>query len=259
MVGMAKIGTSQNGWVVYDETSHFVRTQVAGVGFWSATPDVAYILDDYTLWFHNTIEKLTLPVKVFPGYDDWSYNVRSVRGQTSGYSNHSSATARDLNATLHPRGVRGSFTASQRRLMAERQMRYKDPLTGISVIRLGEFYTISPVDGMHVEINASPAAVARVVAHLKALAAQAIKEAEDDMPSAEEVAKAVWTLDIIPNKSAPAGSKNANWTGRSMISDIEDTQDQHTDTLKAHTAALKELAAGQARIEAALLKLSSPK
>lgn len=161
-----RLGTSQNGWPVNDDTNRYVRTSVAGVGFWSANADVATVLDDFTSWYHRTIESITLPVRETPGYDDWSYAVRPVRGQTTGYSNHGSATARDLNATRHPRGVKGTHTAGERKLIAARIATYG------GVLRHGEFYS-GTIDGMHVEINDDAVAVAKVAARIRAAAAPA--------------------------------------------------------------------------------------
>lgn len=47
-----------------------------------------------------------------------------------------------------------------------------------------------------------------------------------------DIAEAVLTLDTIPNQNAPKGSKNPTWSLRSMVSDIEETQDRHTETLR---------------------------
>jgi len=150
---MAKIGVSQNGWPVYTTTAPFVRFVVEGRGFWAANADVAVVMKDFISWFHKNIENINLTVKESPGYDDWSYAVRPVRGQTSGYSNHGSATAIDINATRHPRGVHGTYSASKRALLKKKIDSYG------GVLRHGEFYT-STIDGMHVEINKNAAAVA---------------------------------------------------------------------------------------------------
>jgi hypothetical protein len=127
---------------------------------------------------------------VGPVYDDWGWAVRPIRGQTTGYSNHASGTAIDLNATTHPRGVHGTFStakvAAVRVILAE----LADPVTGRRVIRWGGDYTApSTIDTMHFEINANEAAVRRALATLSK---------EDDMQplsdaDAAKVAAAVWT------------------------------------------------------------------
>lgn len=99
--------------------------------------------------------------------DDWSWAVRNVRDSTTVVSNHASGTAMDLNATQHPRGVHNTFTAEQirrvRRILAD----LVDTVTGRCVVRWGEdFKTV--VDGMHFEIWASLAEIARVAARIRA-------------------------------------------------------------------------------------------
>lgn len=69
---------------------------------------------------------------------------------------------------------------------------------------------------------------------------------EDDMADLtdaqiREIAKAVLNLDIIPNQSAPKGSNNPTWSLKSMVSDIEHTQDGHTETLAEHGEALRRI------------------
>jgi len=152
-----------------------------------------------------------------------------VRGSDTQVSNHASATAIDLNALKHPRGVRNTFSKGQvaaiRRILASYD----------GVIRWGGDYSTT-VDDMHFEINASKARVRAVADDLR----EEMKLTEENI---RDIAAAVWSSDQIPNKSAPAGSKNPNWTPRSMISDIEDTQDKHTEILNDIKGLLKELVA----------------
>lgn len=194
---MAKIGTSQNGWPVYDTTAPFVRFTVEGRGFWAASADVATVLKDFITWYHKNIESINLKVKETPGYDDWSYAVRPVRGQTTGYSNHGSATAIDINATLHPRGVKNTFTKAQRDKIKAKIATYG------GVLRHGEFYT-STVDGMHVEINANAAAVAKMATKIrtppKAPVTPAKPVEEDDMQWNEQVKLTATDVAILGGK-----------------------------------------------------------
>jgi hypothetical protein len=196
---MTKLGTSQNGWPVYDDTSHFTRVKVAGVGFWAANDDVAVVLADFTQRFHDTIESITLPVSESPGYDDWSYNVRPVRGQTSGYSNHASSTAWDLNATRHPRGVHNTYSDLKRAGLRELVARYD------GVLRDGEFYQQGTIDGMHIEINAGPAAVKRVADRIRAHQEENDMELTDTVKLTEGQAKAMNLNVTDPAKRFKAG------------------------------------------------------
>jgi putative peptidoglycan binding protein/D-alanyl-D-alanine carboxypeptidase-like protein len=83
--------------------------------------------------------------------DDWGWSYRTNRNANN-LSCHASATAGDYNATRHPNGKRGTFTAAQaaeiRKIHAEVR----------SVVRWGGDFTGTP-DEMHHEICAGEAAV----------------------------------------------------------------------------------------------------
>lgn len=190
------LGTSQNGWPVYDDAhfkDHAVYTKVEGVGFWSANADVALVMDDFTQKYHDRIEHITLPVAEWPGYDDWSRALRPVRGQTTGYSNHGSCTARDLNSTRHPRGVHGTYTDLKRKGLRELVNDSLYLVDGASVLRDGEFYQTGTIDGMHVEANKGPAAFKIVADRIRAKAHE-----EDDMKLTDEI-------DLGPTSAAAYG------------------------------------------------------
>jgi D-alanyl-D-alanine carboxypeptidase-like protein len=88
--------------------------------------------------------------------DDWGWADRPIVGSNQ-TSNHASATAIDLNATRHPLGVAGTFSAAQvdaiHAILAE---------VG-HVVRWGGDYT-GRKDEMHFEINANHQRVAEVAA-----------------------------------------------------------------------------------------------
>jgi hypothetical protein len=219
-----KLGTSQNGWPVYDDTENFTRVKVEGVGFWAANDDVALVLADFTQRYHDTIEKITLPVSEDPGYDDWSYAVRPVRGQTEGYSNHASASAWDLNSTRHPRGVKNTYSASQRAKLKKLVERDEYQVGGESVLRDGEFYGPgATIDGMHIEINASAKSVAKAADQIR----KAREEAEDSMAgmTKKDVTDAVIDAlksEIIPNTShADENGVKTNLGNMSVVRALE--------------------------------------
>lgn len=138
---------SQNGWPAKANTDTFTRFQAGGRGWWAANDDVAVIFTDLIEWFDANIERVVQPGEEF---DDWSYNNRLVRGSTSTVSNHGSATAIDINATQHPRGVSNTFKAADRNAIRAKLREYKD------VVRWGgDYKTVR--DDMHFEINASKA------------------------------------------------------------------------------------------------------
>lgn len=85
--------------------------------------------------------------------DDWSFAVRNIRGSSTTLSNHASGSAIDLNATQHPLGTRGNYTAGQLREI-RKILAFCD-----NVVRAGVFYTARP-DPMHFEINANAVRVA---------------------------------------------------------------------------------------------------
>lgn len=149
---------SQNGWpVIFTATDkntekipHIIGRVRAG--------DVATIFTALVEFIHREVESLER------GADDWGGNVRPIRGKTTGYSNHASYTAIDVNALLHGRGREGTWTPAQ---AAKIRGFLRNQLE--NVLRWGEDYNrkLSVVDGMHFEINASAAAVARVAAKLR--------------------------------------------------------------------------------------------
>lgn len=110
----------------------------------------------FALWWHEKLEPINQGI-----WDEWGWAVRPVRGQTSGYSNHASATAIDIDATEHPRGVPTASTFSQAEINAiHKRLRFHE-----GVLRWGGDYKTTP-DGMHVELD-KPIEVAERVARQK--------------------------------------------------------------------------------------------
>ncbi|MFF0144637.1 peptidoglycan hydrolase-like protein with peptidoglycan-binding domain [Amycolatopsis sulphurea] len=145
------MAVSQNGWPV--DPARRSRT-VPGTNVRVVVADGP--AGDVLVWvlaqFDRRVEDLDA------GADDWGYANRPIRGSTI-TSNHASATAVDANATRHPLGKRGTFTAGQvaeiHRILSEVD----------NVVRWGGDYT-GRRDEMHFEINASYARVAAVAARL---------------------------------------------------------------------------------------------
>lgn len=147
---------SQNGWPVHTSSSSLAPLDwITG----RVDPTTVAIFDYLCRRFDAEVE----PIRV-----DWSwgYAYRAIRGRTSGYSNHASGTAIDLNAPAHPLGKRGTFTPKQataiRRILAD--------LDG--AIRWGGNYS-GRKDEMHFEVNVDADDLARV--------AKKITQPEDDM------------------------------------------------------------------------------
>lgn len=141
---------SQNGYPVIESNRttgslpRLRKTVIPETGRYLYIRDgsVSLVLAHVALWYHEEIE----PLSPDREWDDWGWAVRPIRGQSTGYSNHASATAIDLNATQHPRGVKNTYTDHQELLIRRRLAKFK------GTVRAGEFY-FSTVDGMHFEID----------------------------------------------------------------------------------------------------------
>lgn len=149
------MATSQNGWTVIESGTDPRLVAIPKIVGRVRAGDVATIFTYLNERFDAEVEDIDA------GRDDWGWAYRAIRGQSSGYSNHASGTAEDLNATRHPLGKRGTFTAAQvtalRRILAA--------LGG--VVRWGGDYTGRP-DEMHFEIVGTAAQVATVAARIRA-------------------------------------------------------------------------------------------
>jgi hypothetical protein len=103
-----------------------------------------FLLIHLAVWFDQVVE----PLDHEATWDDWGYAKRPVRGTTTVYSNHSSGTAMDLNATRHPMGVATgrTFTPKQQTAIRKR-LKFYD-----GCIAWGGDYKNRP-DAMHFEID----------------------------------------------------------------------------------------------------------
>lgn len=145
------MSTSQNRWPVHTSSGALVPLRwVTGrvVG-----GDVHAVFDYLCGRFDAEVEPIAVE-------QSWGWAYRAIRGSTSGYSNHASGTAIDLNAPRHPLGRRGTFTAEQ---VAAIRAILRD-LGG--AVRWGGDYA-SRADEMHFEIDTDPATLRRVVEHLE--------------------------------------------------------------------------------------------
>lgn len=92
--------------------------------------------------FHKLVEPINEG-----SLDDWGYCFRMIRGSTDSLSNHSSATAVDLNSNDHPLGKRETFTMEQETTVRQIAAKYG--------CRWGGDYK-NRADEMHFEINLTP-------------------------------------------------------------------------------------------------------
>jgi hypothetical protein len=147
---------SANGWTVLESPPPPVEVPGTDIKVRVRPGDVATVLTYVAARFHAEVERLDLPVEEDPGRDEWGWAWRPIRGQSSGFSNHAAGCAIDLNATRHPRGVRSTFTAAQKRAVRKILASTFDAQTGRNVVRWGEDYRTT-VDGMHFEQAAADA------------------------------------------------------------------------------------------------------
>lgn len=135
------MAASVNGWRVLTR-GECTDVKVPG-GMLPVHPDFAWLAWDCAHLWHETVEEL-----VWPGCWGWA-EPRPIRGDTAGTttSNHCSATAWDLCAPKHPRGVPiwRTFTAEQLQAIAAMEARYA------GVLRWGGRWSGADVDGMHWE------------------------------------------------------------------------------------------------------------
>lgn len=152
------MATSQNGYPVFTSSTDPGLVAIPDVAGRVRRGDVAevfmYLIERFDREVEDVDEARGQP------QDDWGYAFRPIRGQSTGYSNHSSATAVDLNATRHPIGRRGTFSAKQVNAIHN----ILNDLDG--VIRWGGDYSGRP-DEMHFEINRPLPAVAAVVKKIR--------------------------------------------------------------------------------------------
>jgi len=163
---------SDNGWPGIEDRADTERSLVPGTSWTIQTaPGAAWILTEFTRRFNKEVEPIA-----GNQLDDWSYAWRPVRGSTK-LSCHASGTAVDLNALIHPRGVRGTLDRKAKQRLRVLLDEFTDFKTGQVVIKWGgDFGYPSIVDEMHFQIRGDQDALDRVKTRLTQVA-----EEEDDM------------------------------------------------------------------------------
>lgn len=149
--------TSQNGYRANDRsviTTFTIPGTDRRVSLREGAP--GQLLVHWASWFNDHIEAVGTGQ-----VDDWGYAERTIRGSSTTLSNHASGTAIDLNATRHPLGKQGTFTAGQASRIRKELAKYE------GAIRWGGDYH-GRKDEMHFEIMASPARCGQVLAKLTA-------------------------------------------------------------------------------------------
>ena len=171
---------SQNGYSANDR-SLMRRAVIGGVGATVRKGPAGDLLIYAATRWNRDVEPLRAPDGVL---DFWGYAPRLIRGSSSTLSNHASGTALDFRARIHPLGRSGTYRPNQ--VAAIR--RILDDCRG--ALRWGGDYR-GRKDEMHVEIVVGEARCRDVLASL-----DIPTQEDDDMPSADEVAAAVWRYGI---------------------------------------------------------------
>lgn len=112
--------------------------------------DVAPLLLEMARWW-NTWETLMVP-------GCWGYAYRSIRGQSTGLSNHASGTAIDLNAPRHPLGSVGTLGVHKDAVVVKAR--------SLGLRSGAEF--AGRKDEMHIEVAVSHDQAMAIVARLQA-------------------------------------------------------------------------------------------
>lgn len=150
----ALVAKSQNGWPVLASNSPKLHTwkiptKHGVVRLRLRNGSAGFILAWVILRWAEKFEPVAGKV-----LDDWGYAYRPVRGKTTGFSNHASGTAADVNATRWPLGTT-HMTAKQRA-----RVLYVISIAR-TVVRWGGNYS-GRKDQMHLEINKSLATCERL-------------------------------------------------------------------------------------------------
>lgn len=204
--------------------------------------DVAVIFTALVEFLHANVEPIVA------GWN-WGFYFRNTTGGSS-LSNHASATAIDYNAPNHPYGKRGTWSAEQIRKV---DAFMDDVLEG--VLFWGEHYRTN-ADGMHWEIDADAAEVARVANKLRG------KTMSEDDLSPTERKKVQGIVDrriekAIRNAFREASDeikvdmgKTNDWSLDTAISTLVKRDQRQGETIRAQADAIAALEARLARLEA---------
>lgn len=140
---------SQNGWSVVTALG-IVNRLIPGTKTKISVRkgSAGWLLIHFLAWFNANIERID---SVDGKRDDWGWVVRFIKTlagkiKSKIFSNHSSATAVDVNSRKHPQGKRGTFTKEQ-----QAKIDHVLRTTYKGLIRHGAHF--STPDDMHFEIT----------------------------------------------------------------------------------------------------------
>jgi hypothetical protein len=201
---------SQNGYSANDRS--LIRSAVVPgttVKVWVRRGAAGDLLLHLAERWNRQVEPLFAPDGVL---DCWGFAPRTIRGNMSVLSNHASGTALDFRARSHPLGRSGTYTASQvaaiRRILADFR----------HAVRWGGDYCTRK-DEMHVEIVVDEA-TCRAVLTAVTTNTNPVTE-EDDMPTPEEIAAAVWRYGIRNGFGATVEAQQILTAGEKRTADAQ--------------------------------------
>jgi hypothetical protein len=152
---------SYNGWPARPDLKTRVITPVKGVSLRVKDNDnVASVFEYLVINYHRRVDDLTKPHP----HDDWGFAYRPNVNKPNELSNHSSATAVDLDATEHPNNVATAKTFTSAQIKEIHQILRE--LEG--VLRWGGDYN-HIVDGMHFEVCVYPGDLQEIGAKIRKL------------------------------------------------------------------------------------------
>jgi hypothetical protein len=153
---------SYNGWSASPRPADFgglAAVSVAGETFSPGVRagDVAVVFQYLAEQLHARVEPIVRAD--WHQADDWGYSYRENRNAAN-LSCHASGTAIDYNATRHPNGKRGTFTAAQRKTIEDilRDLR--------GTVEWGGHFT-GTADEMHFEIAGNASQVADIARSIR--------------------------------------------------------------------------------------------
>jgi hypothetical protein len=137
------IEVSQNGWPIIFDRSELrqwnVPTADGNVVLPLRRERAGFVLCHYALWHAEEVEP------IFGQGDDFGWALRRIAGSDE-WSNHASATAKDLNASRHPSGKRNTYGQRKSAKIRKRlDKRY------LNLIKWGGDFRTT-VDEMHFEL-----------------------------------------------------------------------------------------------------------
>lgn len=174
-----------NDWPISDDKKKIgvVKFAPKGIDFPGGVKggDVHYLLTDLC-------EHLHLIEAMHAGWC-WGWAPRPNKNNTRRPSRHAAGIAIDYNAPSHPNGKAGTWSKTKKdKINALLKGRYRN------LIRWGENYN-STIDGMHFEVNGTPAEIAGLV--------RALKAAKSSGPKKTYAAKAGDTVESVVKKFKP--------------------------------------------------------